>query len=346
MRKILLIAENISEPIDEGVKKYSFYLARFILGLNNDSVVFSAYDNKDLPDLKHLPKNKLLFSVSFFRAIYYCKPEMLVYIPAASSTLMSFIRLSLMAIFAHKSRIVMLSLQERKHSRFSRGLIGLLKPDMLVVLSGKEANYYKSMGFNCFISPIGVETGKYLEINPTHKKRLREKLNLPVEGTIILHVGHINKGRNLEILKGLIDDGFHIVIVASTRYESDLKLKSVLEEKGYLFITSFIKDIEEYYQASDIYVFPVESATNAMEFPMSVLEAMSCNLPVMTTRFGGIESFLPETDWIKYFGSEDELRSKILKLPQGRECENRNLALSKFAWSSVFKNLFENKNLQ
>jgi glycosyltransferase involved in cell wall biosynthesis len=346
MRKTLLIAEDVSEPIDEGVKKFSFYLAKYVLELNTDSVVFSAYANKDLPDLRHLPKNKLLFSVSFFRIIYSFRPEMLVYIPSASSTLMSFIRLSLMALFIPKSRALMVSLQERKHSRFSKGLISLIKPDQIVVLSRKEANYYKSMGFDCFVSPIGVETGKYLEINPSQKRRLREKLNLPIEGRIILHVGHINKGRNLEILKGLIDDGFHIVIVVSTRYESDLKLKSALEDIGYLFITSFIKDIEEYYQASDIYVFPVESATNAMEFPMSVLEAMSCNLPVLTTRFGGIESFLAETDWIKYFESENELRKKILTIPQDTECENRNLVLSKFAWSNVVSNLFENKNLQ
>ena len=104
--------------------------------------------------------------------------------------------------------------------------------------------------------------------------------------------------------------------------------------------------VEEYYQASDIYVFPVLSAVNAMEFPMSVLEAMSCNIPVITTRFGGIESFLQETEWFKFFKNEEELISKIGLFAANSKCTNRELVLCfKFSWINVFDNLFTNNKL-
>ena len=345
MSRAVIITEDISDPIDEGIKKFSFYLAKYVEDSGADNLIFSCFPNKSLTNVKSLPANKLLFSVNFFKKLYKSKPTLLIYVPFSSSTFMSFIRMSLLSLFAPKAKIIMVSVQERKHNYISKKVISLLKPDWLIVLSNKQANYYREMGFQTIVSPIGVEASKYCEITLDEKSKLRQKLNLPINEKIVLHVGHINKGRNLEILRKLLSKGFRVVIIASTRFESDLKLKLELEEEGYLFVSDYIENIEEYYQASDIYVFPVLSAVNAMEFPMSVLEAMSCNIPVITTRFGGIESFLPETNWFKYFLNEEELISKIVSFPTNSKCANRELVLSKFSWMNVFNNLFSNNKL-
>ncbi len=345
MNRAVIITEDISDPIDEGIKKFSFYLAKYVEGSNTENLIFSCFPNKRLSNIKSLPTNKLLFSINFFKQLYRSRPNLLIYVPFSSSTLMSFIRMSLLSLLAQKAKIIMVSVQERRHNYFSKKLISFLKPDWLIVLSNKQANYYRQMGFQATVSPIGVESSKYREISLDEKSMLRQKLNLPVNEKIVLHVGHINKGRNLEILRKLLGLGYRIVIIASTRFESDLKLKSELEKEGYLFVSDYIENIEEYYQASDIYVFPVLSAFNAMEFPMSVLEAMSCNIPVITTRFGGIENFLEETEWFKYFLNEEELISKINSFPINSKCTNRELVLSKFSWRSVFDNLFSNNNL-
>jgi glycosyltransferase involved in cell wall biosynthesis len=239
----------------------------------------------------------------------------------------------------------MVSVQGRTHNLISKKIISILKPDKFIVLSNKQASYYNKLGFKCIVSPIGVASEKYTEATLAEKKTLREKLGLPVSDKIVLHVGHINKGRNLEILSGLVLKGFKIIVIASTRFESDLKLKSELEQKGFVFVSNYIENIEHYYQASDVYVFPVLSAVSAMEFPMSVLEAMSCNIPVLTTKFGGIESFLSETEWFKYFSNEEELLNKIDAFPSNAVCTNRQLMLSKFSWQNVFDALFANNNL-
>ena len=345
MKETIIITEDISEPIDEGIKKFSFYLAKYIADLSSENMIFSASTNISLPLIKPLPKNKFLFSIPFFRKISRSTPKQLIYVPFASSTMMSFIRFYLVSFFARKAKTIMVSVQGRKHNTVTKKIISMLKPAILIVLSNKEAAYYRQLGFRCIVSPIGVESTKYTAITPDQKNVIRQKLNLPIQDKIVLHVGHINKGRNLEVLRPLLNSGYRIIIIASTRFESDLQLKSQLEGIGYLFITNYIKNIEEYYQASDIYVFPVLSAVSAMEFPMSVLEAMSCNIPVVTTKFGGIESFLEETDWFKYFSNEEELKTKIETFSSDAECENRELILSKFAWANVFNNLFTNEEL-
>ncbi len=345
MTKAVIITEDISDPVDEGIKKFSFYLAKYVQGSGTENLIFSCFPNKSLDNIKSLPTNKLLFSLNFFKKLYRSRPNLLIYVPFSSSTFMSFIRMSLLSLVAKKAKIIMVSVQERRHNHFSKKLISFLRPDWLIVLSNKQANYYRQMGFQTIVSPIGVESSKYREICLDEKRKLRQKLNLPADEKIVLHVGHINKGRNLEILRKLLGLGYRIVIIASTRFEADLKLKSELEEEGYLFVSNYIEKIEEYYQASDVYVFPVLSAVSAMEFPMSVLEAMSCNIPVMTTKFGGIESFLQETEWFKFFKNEEELISKIGMFAANSKCANRELVLSKFSWINVFDNLFTNNKL-
>ena len=51
---------------------------------------------------------------------------------------------------------------------------------------------------------------------------------------------------------------------------------------------SYIPEVEDIYRLSDLYLFLAESDTAAIEVPLSVLEAMACNLPVICTPFGGL----------------------------------------------------------
>ncbi|NVO20129.1 MAG: glycosyltransferase [Bacteroidetes bacterium] len=340
MKKVLVITEDISKPIDEGVKKFSFYLVKFFDSSPGEALIFSRTTNEDVTEIHSLPGNRLFFSFSFFSKISKFRPEALVYVPASSSTMMSFIRLAIITSVSRVRFSIMISVQERRHSSLAKRIIRLLKPDQLVVLSRKEADYYEKLGMNCIASPVGVNTDKFFEVSTEQQIAIRKKLQLPLESKIALHVGHIKRGRNLELLKGLLEIGYQVVVIVSTRFESDNELKTELENAGYRFITDYIESIQEYYQACDIYVFPVESATNAMEFPASVLEAMSCNKPVLTTHFGGIDSFLFETNWFKYFDSEKELLDKAAIFEKHPKCENRQLILEQFSWNGVYKNLF------
>ena len=45
---------------------------------------------------------------------------------------------------------------------------------------------------------------------------------------------------------------------------------------------------------SDCYVFPTVHKKACIETPLSVLEAMACNLPIVSTRFGALPTIFNE----------------------------------------------------
>jgi glycosyltransferase involved in cell wall biosynthesis len=337
MQRKVIIAEDLCEPIDEGIIKYSFHFAFFFNNSNN--LIFSKCRNNKIPNILLTPRNKFLFNIHFYKKIKSSNPNSIIYIPFSSATLMSFIRLKLISIFSGIKDCKMISLQERKHGIFTKSLIKLIKPSEVIVLSIKEKDYFKNLGIKTKLTPIGVDTEKFNIVSNQTKIELRKKLNLPTDKKIILHVGHINNNRNILSLDVLQKFNYKIVIIGSTRFESDLKLMEKLTNLGFIIITDFIEDINEYYQTADLYAFPVMNTTSAMEFPLSILEAMSCNLPIITTPFGGINNFFSENRDIKFYYNEEELIEKVLLLSKNKTCDNRSLILNKFTWEKVFNNL-------
>src|ERR1035437_10373004 len=179
LNKTILITEDISQPIDEGIKKFSYRLALYILSENEQNKVFSIFTNPNIKNLEQLPANKFFFSLSFFWKLLSYKPHDLIYIPGSSSTLMSFIRLTIMSLFSGKAKKIMISVQERKYGSFSKKLIKFMKPTQMIVLSRKEMEYYYAMGINTTLSPIGVDIEKFTAITVSEKQTLRNKLGLP-----------------------------------------------------------------------------------------------------------------------------------------------------------------------
>ena len=79
---------------------------------------------------------------------------------------------------------------------------------------------------------------------------------------------------------------------------------------GAVIITDFVSDVEKIYQAADLYIFPGSNETAAIDIPLSVLEAMAVNLPVLTTPFGGLPDLFDPAPWFRYAdGSENLLKA-------------------------------------
>ena len=57
--------------------------------------------------------------------------------------------------------------------------------------------------------------------------------------------------------------------------------------------------------------------------PLSVLEALACNLPVVTTRFGELDNYFKEDSGYRYFSTVDELISIISEMDTA-EVHNRS----------------------
>ena len=163
-----------------------------------------------------------------------------------------------------------------------------------------------------FLNIWPTDLGKFRP-SDSHKTAIRESLNLPVNSTLCLHVGHGNRGRNLEELLNL-PKNVHLLLILSTSVQVDESLlRKLRESKSSLtIINRFVSNIECYYQAADYYCFPVRDKRFCIDLPLSIVEAIACDTLVLATPFGaisegyrGIRLIRSLSDW-KELGSHDE----------------------------------------
>ena len=155
------------------------------------------------------------------------------------------------------------------------------------------------------IQPLGVAPKRlHKGDHPPHwAKDRREGVPLAV------HVGHLRKSRGLHRLceiKALINDNIDIVVVASPYFTPDRSLLQELLTAGVYVEQGFVPDIANVYHSADLYLFPPPPETEgAIELPLSVLEAIACGLPVISTPFGALPETLAGTKGVEFTPSQD-----------------------------------------
>lgn len=133
--------------------------------------------------------------------------------------------------------------------------------------------------------PNGVNTERCTPISEERKLKLRNELSLPAEATLVAYVGRLVPEKRVDHLLNLwpqIQSNYptaRLLIVGEGSEESRLKRMLV---DGSQF-TGQVKDAVPYLQAADLFVLP--SSTEGLS--NSMLEAMSCGLPVLATTVGG-----------------------------------------------------------
>ena len=185
-----------------------------------------------------------------------------------------------------------------------RRMLPLVAPDYYLAQATSWEVAFRRAGSRVMPWPNFVDLERFAPIDSTAKGELRRKWGFS-ERPVVLHVGHIKESRRLDSLITIGRSGqYEVVVVGSPSLSRRGRLWKRLERAGCRLVTAFIKDIQEVYQASDVYLFPVAPSTRggrertweavgSMDFPLSVLEAMGCNLPVVTTRLEALDRFIP-----------------------------------------------------
>lgn len=196
-----------------------------------------------------------------------------------------------------------------------------------------------------FFIPNGVDTSRYVPASEEHKQKLRAQLSLPPQAHIVVYAGRLVPEKKVDSLLKIWDAirtkhfDAHLLILGDGAEESRLRGMSV---NGVQF-AGRVDDAGSYFQAADIFVLP--SSTEGLS--NSMLETMSCALPVLATKVGGapdviehnVHGYLIPPDDVNslHQGLEALLADQALRLRLGAAARKRILA--DFSLDSVAERL-------
>jgi glycosyltransferase involved in cell wall biosynthesis len=308
--RLCLFAEELVPPFDEGYKNFTYHL--FKEAPEGRDVLRIGQGDPGVLDC-HMHSNRLLLTPGLRRSIKRFHPEAIVYVPTASATSASFVRARILKWHGGNVPVAIIGLQPRPYSTLARVVVRAFRPDAVYVQSESARSALVGLGIRARLVRAGVDSEKFRPVTTERRLSLREKHGLPQSASIVLHVGHINSRRNLEAMAEIQRiPGMQTVVVASSSTIQDEQLANSLAEAGVtLLLRGYIPNIEELYQLADAYVFPVLESTAAIHFPLSVLEAMACNLPVVATPFGGLADCFDEKDGLYFVRSAGEFAAKL-----------------------------------
>jgi glycosyltransferase involved in cell wall biosynthesis len=115
-------------------------------------------------------------------------------------------------------------------------------------------------------------------------------------------------------------------------------LAADLESSGVEVHHDYIERIERYYQASDLYLFPVKNETSAIDLPLSVLEAMACEKPILTTPHGALPDRLRDAAGVHWLDPRKSIVDQVDSCLGSRALPTG--AAHALGWDDVFDQLF------
>lgn len=331
--KICLIGEY-SVDLEEGMRKTAFYLSKEL----------SKYHQILLS-----PVEKIFFR-NFWREIKEFNPQIIHFIPGAS--IKSFIVIRVLAFYCKGAKtVVSATLLPPFH--LTRKIIPFVKPDLILTQSNCSERMFIDLGCKTEFLPGGVDTKKFVPVSKDVKEELRGKHGIDKDKFVILHVGSIKEGRGVGIFKKLQMKEEQVIIIGSRSTGIEKQVYQSIKESGCEVWTKYFERIEEIYALSDCYLFPTlpENKLNAIEIPLSVLEAMSCNLPVITTNFGALPRVFEEGDGLIFVAKEEEFIDALERVRStNTDIKTREKVLpyawEKVAWrlEGIYEKLIEEKS--
>jgi glycosyltransferase involved in cell wall biosynthesis len=179
----------------------------------------------------------------------------------------------------------------------------LRRADCFVAISADIAGELRQHGVsNEAIESItnSVDTRVFSPVNAGMKADLRRKLLLPGDRTIVTFTGRLVSYKGLPLLLRVweqilqADRQALLVLVGSGGLDinnCEAELREFVQARGLqhgVRFTGDVRNVHEYLQASDIFVFPTEKEA----FGIALVEAMACGLPVIATPTGGIKEIV------------------------------------------------------
>lgn len=286
-----------------------------------------------------LPVNPLFLSLKLRKMLQDIDPDLVFYISPSCAKIGALLRAKMLKAYSSQARVLVIASQPVAYNRFERRLLFLLVPDGIFVQSPRAKELLQGIGCPVYFLPSGVDLERFVPVEAGQKIALRKRYGIDEKALVILHVGHINRNRNIQLLSQVARmEGVQVLLLGSTSTAQDESLVLELTRSNVKVIKNYLPQVEEVYQLADIYLFPVQSEGAAIGVPLSVLEAMACNLPVVCTPFGGLPLLFKAGNGVFYYDSEAELPELISEVKSGPVYNTRG-EVEPYAWKNVARNL-------
>lgn len=150
--------------------------------------------------------------------------------------------------------------------------------------------------------PNSVDTARFCPAEPAHKARLRETLALRDDVPVAVYTGRLVSYKGLPLLLNVWHQlqkrhaNAILILVGSGgldihNCEAELRAYVSTHALGQsIRFAGSVSNVEMYLQAADLFAFPTENDA----FPTSLIEAMACGLPVVTTPVGAISTIVTD----------------------------------------------------
>jgi glycosyltransferase involved in cell wall biosynthesis len=179
----------------------------------------------------------------------------------------------------------------------------LKQADAFISLSKEMTQEFVNYGIDqkkINLIPNSVDTTVFYAVPASKKNELRKKLGIKPDDKVVIYTGRLLETKGLPLLIKVWHkirtehDKCQLVIVGGGSkdiHDCEEEIKQYVElnrlEDSVKF-TGNVTNVDEYLQASDIFVFPTENEA----FGISLIEAMACGLPVIATPVGGIKDIV------------------------------------------------------
>lgn len=177
-------------------------------------------------------------------------------------------------------------LENPKRATIVRLLEKLVRPQMVADADAVAAQLKSRCGIHATTIRNGIDTEKF---SPKDKQTARQLFNLPSKGQLVGTAGRLEPVKNQMMLinafaaSAYFNDA-HLVIAGDGSQRALLERRAnALGIGTRVHFLGRVDRMAEYLSALDLFVLP----SNKEGYPLSLLEAQSCGVPVIATDVGG-----------------------------------------------------------
>lgn len=332
MKRVAVISEVINRTPMEGIRKFSRELSNAFETCKEFKVYRVGFSEEGSRNKGALAKINNI--VDCRRRLREIDPDTIIYIPSSPRIMRNLLKFCLWKGKSKRRALILLQPPKGAMPFTSRILKGtkLFRQFDLNRLPRSLRNRTWQ------VIPSGVNTSDFKPVSKDEKDRLKIQFGFAAGDRIVVSVGHLTKGRNLDLVMKISKSiDAKTVFVCGEFKENDSDIVARLKTSGIVVFDNYIDRIQDIYSLSDCYLFPTRYSDSAIGMPLSILEALSCNIPVVSTKFGVIQEIVDKGDGIAFF-DEDETAIKLVreKISETHNDDPRKMALN-FDWNNVMK---------